>query len=191
MAQNFLIRMTDQIFALWKLCLSIRKHDWELNDYPVVLRDQEPDPEYIGTRLKFHRYRALIINWWVVSGSGDTEEEALQDLDKQFTTQKLERGKSGKALPRPGTRVPLQFASRERVNRHPELAEDFVRRVLDLDWAWISDESSLWDFHHDETNEALILKIKEIYGTDVSDIQSARLSEIFERIAMEHESSHH
>jgi hypothetical protein len=55
--------------------------------------------------------------------------------------------------------------------------------VLGLDWAWISDESSLWDFHHDETNDALISKIDEVYGVDVSDIQSARLTEILERIA--------
>src|SRR5438552_10082909 len=115
----------------------------------------------------------------------------MQDLDKQFKTQKQESGKSGKRLPRPGTRVPLQFASRGRVNRHPMLAEDFVRRVLDLDWGWISDESSLWDFHHDKTNDALISKINEIYGVDVLDIQSARLSEIFERIAIEQKSRHH
>ncbi|MGA9586626.1 MAG: hypothetical protein WBQ95_14935 [Terracidiphilus sp.] len=50
-------------------------------------------------------------------------------------------------------------------------------------WAWISDESSLWDFHIDETNERMWAKILEVYGVDVSDIESARLSEIFNRIA--------
>ncbi len=44
-----------------------------------------------------------------------------------------------------------------------------------MDWAWISDESSLWDFHSNETDDALIAKIKELYGVDVSDIASARL----------------
>ena len=52
-----------------------------------------------------------------------------------------------------------------------------------LDWAWISDESSLWDFHTDDTNEKLWAKILEVYGVDVSDIESARLSEILNRIA--------
>jgi len=66
---------------------------------------------------------------------------------------------------------------------HPELAEDFIHRVLNLDWAWISDESSLWDFHHDETNNILIPRIKEVDGIYVSDIQSAKVSEILERIA--------
>lgn len=65
----------------------------------------------------------------------------------------------------------------------PSSLEDFVRRVLGLDWAWISDESSLGDFHDDKTNEALIAKVKEVYGVDVSDIQSAKLFEILDRIA--------
>jgi hypothetical protein len=57
------------------------------------------------------------------------------------------------------------------------------RRVLRLDWAWISDESSLWDFHHQETNAALVAKIREVYGVDVSDIESANLADILDRIA--------
>ncbi len=77
----------------------------------------------------------------------------------------------------------LEFASRTRVSAHPELVEDFIRRVLNLDWAFISDESSLWDFHEAGTNGALIARIKEVYGVDVSDIESAKLPEILERIA--------
>jgi hypothetical protein len=104
------------------------------------------------------------VNWWVVSGNGDTEEEAHNDLQKSFSTTKAERAKSGKKLPRPGTHVEIDFASRERVDAHPELAEDFIRRVLNLDWAWISDESSLWDFHSCDDNHALVAKINEVYG---------------------------
>jgi hypothetical protein len=79
----------------------------------------------------------------------------------------------------------LEFAPRKRVSARPELAEEFTRRVLNLDWAFISDESSLWDFHEAGTNEALIARIKEVYGVDVSDIESANLAEILERIAKE------
>ena len=43
---------------------------------------------------------------------------------------KAEKAKDGKKLPRPGTHVEIEFASRERVNAHAELAEDFIRRVL-------------------------------------------------------------
>jgi hypothetical protein len=161
--------------------LSLRKRRWELDDYPVVMREQEVDPKYTGTRLKQWRYAASIVNWGL-SGSGDTEQEALQVLKRNFTTAKLEKAKTGMSLPRPGIHVPIQFASQELVEAHSELAEDFAHRVLNLDWVWISDESSLWDFHGNDTNDMLTAKIKEVYGVDVSDIQSAKLSEIFERI---------
>src|SRR5215467_7558644 len=95
----------EKIRAWWKCFLSLFKRGWELSDYPVSARKQEVDPDYVGTRLKQHRYSAQIVNWWVLSGSGDTEEEALHDLRKNFSTTKAEKAKSGKKLPRPGTHV--------------------------------------------------------------------------------------
>jgi hypothetical protein len=181
-APNLPDRVRNRLHSLWKLCLSVRKRDWELGDYPVVVREQEVDPKYDGTRLKQYRYSALVGDWGLL-GAGDTKSEALGELRKHFVTAKAERLRSGTSLPRPGTRVPVQFASRDRINAHSDLAEDFIRRVLGLEWAWISDESSLWDFHQAETNGALISRIKELYDLDVSDIQSARLSEILKRIA--------
>jgi hypothetical protein len=79
----------------------------------------------------------------------------------------------------------LEFAPRKRIASHPELVEDFTRRILNLDWAFISDESSLWDFHTDKTNETMITRIDEVYGVDVSDIKSAKILEILARIAKE------
>lgn len=173
----------ENILAWWKWLLSFFTRDWNLSDYPISVREYEIDPGHIGTRLKQHRYSARIVNWWVVTGLGDTKEEALHDLQKQFSTITAERAKTGKKLPRPGTHVGIEFASTQRVDAHPELAEDFIRRVLNLEWAWISDESALWDFHTSDDNSALIARIKEVYGVDVSDIGSGNLSKILDRIA--------
>jgi hypothetical protein len=173
----------EKILACWKYFLSLFKRNWTLSDYPIRIRKQKIDPDYSGGRLKQHGYSAQIVNWWVVGGSGDTEEEALQDLQKAFSRITAERAKCGKKLPRPGTHVELEFASRERVDAHPELAADFIRRVLNLEWAWISDESSLWDFYSSDDNQALIAKINEVYGVDVSNIESAKIWEILDRIA--------
>jgi hypothetical protein len=175
--------------AAWKLFLSLLKRDWELSDYPVVIREQQAESSDVGTRLRHHRYTASIVNWWVMTGGGDTKHEALQELEKTFADAKFKRGRERKPLPRPGTHVPIEFATRQRVSAHHELAEDFIRRVLNIDWAWISEESSLWDFHQAEDNGALIAKIKEVYGVDVSDMGSAKLSEILERIATEQRSA--
>lgn len=183
MDSGFVVTVKNKILAWWKWLLSLFTRDWKLSNYPISVREHEIDPSYVGTPLKQHRYTAQIVNWWVISGGGDTKAEALQELQKCFATAEAERAKNGKQLPRPGTHVEIEFASRERVDAHAQLAEDFVRRVLNLDWAWISDESSLWDFHGSDDNQDLIAKIKEVYGVDVSDIESAKLWQILDRIS--------
>lgn len=77
----------------------------------------------------------------------------------------------------------IELASQQRTDVHAELAEGFIHRVLELESAWISDESSLWNFHGEEKNDSYYARIREIYGVDVSDIESANLAEILERIA--------
>ena len=176
------IDVRHRFLSWWKYCLSARKSNWSLGDYPVVIREFKPNPNRDDTPGKEFRYAALILGWGL-AGGGDSEEEAIQALKRHFATAKAERAKEGKPLPRPGTRPPTELASQERVSAHPELAEDFIRRILNLEWAWISDESSLWDFHNNGTNDVLVVKIKELYDVDVSDIHSANLSEILERIA--------
>jgi hypothetical protein len=78
---------------------------------------------------------------------------------------------------------PIEFAPQDRVDAHPALLDDFIHRILELEGAFISDESSLWDFHMDMNNEELLARIKQGYGVDVSDIESANIAEILERIA--------
>jgi hypothetical protein len=178
-------RIADWLRALWKWILSFRLDSWKLEDYPIVVRQQRPDPDSAydnNPRFKSHRFVASIVNW-DLSGSGDSREEALSELRTTFTARGVKLAKDARPLPRPGTRVPVEFASQQQVNAHPDLKEDFVRRVLGLDWAWISDESSLWDFHTEATNDAPLSKIREVYGVDVDDIKSAKICEILDRIA--------
>jgi hypothetical protein len=150
-----------------------------MDDYPIRVWLQPVAEPLHKSRLKPLSWTASVINWPGMSGSANSRLEALEELRKNF-----DRFKTTKpSLPRPGTKVPIQFAAGERVGQHSELAKDFVKGVLDIDWAWISDESSLWDFHDDETNENLTKKIRHIYGVDVSDISSGNLADIFDRIS--------
>lgn len=55
-------------------------------------------------------------------------------------------------MPRPGRSLPLVFADDTNVRSFGSLPEDFTRRVLGLEWAWISDDSSLWEFHGELNN---------------------------------------
>src|ERR1700751_5857348 len=173
--------MNVQLMALWKRLISFGKRDWDLDDYPLRVRKQANagEPAIRGTRVP--RYAVDIVNWWL-SGTGETVEEARADLADRFTKAKEEKLMVGESLPRPGSRVPVKFAEGEKVRLYQDLSQDFVRRVLDLRWAWVSDESSLWDFHTDQSNDVLLARIMDVYGVDVSDIESAKLTDIFERI---------
>lgn len=182
--RSLLVRLRDDIRRSWKWCCSFAKTDWELQDYPISIRGQELDLN-LPARFTQQPYWARVLGWNIGAG-GASKPEALNALREQFAKRKSDWLKKGKPLPRPGVDVPIEFASQEQVNAHPKLAEDFIHRVLGLPSAWISDQSSLWDFHYEETNEALLAKIREVYGVDVSDIESARLWEIFDRIEQAH-----
>jgi hypothetical protein len=168
-----------QVCAQWMRFKSFLKSGWSIEDYPIRICLQ-PDPDPVKSpRLKSIPYSAGVVNWPCMMGAGNTKQEALADLHKNFENFKA----NGRKLPRPGTHVPIEFASSTRLDMHPELKADFVRRILGLPWAFLSDESSLFDFHEDETNDVLLEKIRAVYGVDVSDIPSGNLADILERIA--------
>ena len=124
----------------------------------------------------------MIRRWPGPVGTGNTKAEALSALEKCFLAIKA----NPTPLPRPGTYRPIVFASSDKVDRFPKLRDDFVHNVLNCDWAFMSDESSLWDFHSETDNKVMYLKIGEVYGVDVSHIPGAIiagiLAEIMEQI---------
>ena len=168
-----------QARAAWKRLTSTFKSEWMIGDYPINTQFHPPSEVSPTSRLKPFLWTATVINWPAMSGGGNTRQEALEDLRNRFEQRKA----TNKELPRPGTKVPIQFAARTRADRHAELVKDFIERILGLEWAWISDESSLSDFHEEETDEALVQKIRTTYGVDVSDISSGNLADIFDKIA--------
>jgi hypothetical protein len=113
-------------------------------------------------------------------GTGNTREEAYASLKQRFDDFISE----GKELPRPGTRMPLQFAPRVRVLLYHRLAEDFFPRIVSMDYrkVLITDRSSLWDFPIEDAPAELTARIREAYGVDVSDIEDGNLVSIFQRI---------
>jgi hypothetical protein len=164
----------------WKFLLSFRKTNWSLEDYPILLSKQGNSSQRLGEtgRWTLPAYSARIVNW-ALSGSGDTAEEAMNSLAKAFNSACEKRP----AMPRPGTRVPITFASQERIAAHSALTQEFLESVLGHGEAWISDESSLWDFALGHSLDDYYTKIRSLYGVDVSDIPGGNLAEILERIA--------
>jgi len=122
------------------LFASVFKREWAIDDYPVRLRFQPvPEPSQ-ASRLKPIPWTASVINWPAMSGHGNTKQEALAELRRRFEQIKLRE----KKLPRPGIKVPIEFAVSRRVERYPELAKEFFHQILEVDWANLSFVSSPW-----------------------------------------------
>jgi hypothetical protein len=164
------------LLVAWKWLLSFTKRSWSLEDYPIRFRQQELSDNDRGPR----RVWVAHIHKWAMTGFGDTREQALADLRTTFASYR----EAHDSLPRPGTHVPLEFAATVKIDQYRDIARDFLDRIfhLNYDECFISDESSLGDFHAGDSDE-LHRKIAIIYGVDVSDVERGLLVGIFERIA--------
>ena len=171
----------DATRAAWKFLRSFFKRSWELSDYPIRVREFSPRPEPHGRSGPPFTWSAQIVHWWTMSGHGYSREEALGNLAENFARRKS----AADRLPRPGTKVPLTFTSNERIKQHEALAAHFLDHILGLRYeeCFISDQSSLWNFHDRESNDFLHKRVAHTYGVDISDLESALMPDILERIA--------
>jgi hypothetical protein len=173
--------------SIIKYILSFFKRDWNLRDYPLQIIDQYPNglPMNLPTEgsLRPIKWVVRVPGWLRMSGYGDTQDDAYSDLQRKFHEFKME----GNKLPRPGTKLPIQIASHEQIDRYEYIAQDFFPKILDMDYGRIliiTDISSLWNFLH-ENEEEYIMRIHDVYGVDISDIEDGSLVRIFERIETE------
>ena len=168
--------MSDWLKALLKYVLSLGRRSWGIDDYPLRFKHQ-PDATAAGVPIPWN---VQVINWWQMSGSGNTRVEAYEDLKRSLARYWSSHG----FLPRPGSHVPIEFASTAGVEKFEAIARDFLPRVLDLDFdsCIITDESSLNDFGVLDSDAGRTARIKELYGIEVSDIADGNLVSIFRRI---------
>jgi hypothetical protein len=160
----------EQIKAIYKWLLSFLKSKWDIDDYPVRFREQGKDDPNIP------HWSAQIINWWVITGLGETKNEAYKNLSESLENVKKQR----ENFPRPGTKVPIEFATSKDLDRYWGIASRIIDEVLGFDpeGIFVSDGSSLWDFSETDDISEYYIKIKEIFGIDVSHIESGNLVEI-------------
>ncbi len=170
-----------KLLARWKYLLSFRKSDWELDDYPVIVRKQEGAGDSFGDEVRFTSPAcvARVVNWTGLDGFGGTREEALADLHERFVKACARRS----AKPRPGTHVPIEFASQDRIAARQALADEFVRDVLGVEDAWLSDQSCLWHFTLGGSLDEYYAKIMLLYGVDVRDVPDGNIAMILDRIS--------
>jgi hypothetical protein len=134
---------------------------------------QRSDPTHVAVP----KYAARIVNWWALTGLGETEDEARENLRAALSEQAKRR-----QLPRPGVKVPIQFASVDEISRFEALATDFFPAILghELNQCFVSDESSLMDFGGEWPNYCSRVLLR--YKVDISDMEPGNLVRVFERI---------
>ncbi len=171
----------DRLRALWKRLLSYTTSQWTLEDYPLRVVDQSSLQSVELSGGDFPRWRVDIIGWHTMTGLGDSPEEALADLRSR-----LEEYRQEHDLPRPGTDVPLVFASTDRVNANAAIVDRILIGALgfDSDDVFVSDESSLYDFGlEDEELARTQERIGRMFDVDISHIEDGNLADIAEHIA--------
>ena len=178
---NKLAEFTRPFKIIVKRILSYSDNNLELDSYPIEFRKQNMVEELSKTNLIMFPWNARIINWYWMSGSGNTKTEAYLKLKESFEKYKIEN----KILPRPGKKVEIKFASVLDVNNYEQEAIQFFDQVFDMDYAgiFISDESSLYDFCW--TNESLSIakeKINNIYRINIDETEGLKIVNILKRI---------
>ena len=168
--------MTEHLKSFWKKLLSYSKTNWDINDYPLRYKKQTDTTEqYNIGELK--PWVVQVINWWTMTGLGDTKQEAYEHLKSNFKSY-LEYN----SAPRPGTRVPLSFADTSEVDGLDDVAPDFFEKILELNYyeCFISDESSLADFGSDD--DETLQKINTIYGLALTDFGDGNIVRLLKLI---------
>lgn len=169
----------NRIKTLIKFLLSFFRGYSRIEDYPVRFTRQNQGGARHAGAGEIPAWRVQIINWWQMSGVGDSRAKAYANLRETFDRYK----ELHKNLPRPGTSVPVICARADQVMQYEEIARDFFSRIVgrDYDSVWISDQSSLRDFLEYEPSEYQE-RIRRQYGVDVTDIETGNLVQIFQRI---------
>ena len=134
---------------------SFFKANWHFEDFPLHVREQDLSTYAGPERMRPCGWQAQFPRWVGLQGPGTYKE------------------------------LEFEIGSRERISRFPELEDEFIRDILELPWAFLSDQSTLWEIHSQEDNEPLYAKITAKYGVDASDVADANIAAILAKIDAE------
>ena len=178
--------LSERLRIGWRWVLSFTKRTWAFEDYPITVRPNAAGDPAIAWCAQF-------LNWPGPAGLGATPQQALDALRGSYREAVRERQRMGEAMPRPGAREPIRFATSGRVDADPALRDEFIERIFG--WGpgqpvFISDQSSLRDFGDETEVERLRGLIRSNYGIETADLTKALLADILERISQDRAAKH-
>ena len=168
--------ITEQLRAFWKRLLSYTKNSWDIGDYPLRYRQQSGNARECNFG-EVKPWAVQVINWWPMSGLGNSRQEAFEELKNNFLSY-LEQN----SAPRPGTKVPLRYSDTSQIDGLEDMASDFFENILDMDYyqCFISDESSLFDFGRDE--HEILGKINAVYNLGLTELGDGNIVRLLKMI---------
>lgn len=172
----YTLEQYSRIIVSW--LASFVRSEWKPEHYPIEVRAQKGVPPEA-------MWYARVLNWPGPTGLAATQNEARAALLANLQEIATKRLGDGKRMPRPGTGLPIEFASTDRVHADPDLLEDFITRVLGFgpgDPVFISDESSISDFGDDDRIAEIRRRITEQYGVIIAEPEPVLIADVLDRV---------
>lgn len=121
------------------------------------------------------KFGAKLTNWALFYAYGASAEDAKNNLKRNFKEYALKN-----TLPRPGSKVHVQFAKANRIKQYEYIAVDFFDKIIGIDYydCFVSDLTTLFDFDLDL--DTSIEKIKNEYNIEPN--EDLTLIDIFQLI---------
>ncbi len=170
--------LADRFLIAKRWLTSFLKAEWRPEDYPTGVRKQVGVP-------RDATWSAQVLNWPGPVGLGATPDEARAALEANLLAIAENRRGAGKAMPRPGTGLPIEFAATEVVTADPILLDEFIAKALGFgpdDPVFISDESTISDFGDDERVAEIRNNIREHFQVLLDEPEPVRIADVLGKI---------
>lgn len=120
----------------------------------------------ISYRDDWNVWEAQLLEFFALIATGQTQAEALQELQRLFTERQIYYAAIGKPMPIPGEAFDEIFSSTSRTDAQAALARDFFKKVLQLDYddVFLNDASTLEEFGD---VSAIRNRVFSLYGVDI------------------------
>ena len=118
---------------------------------------------------------------------GATHEEAIEELRREFQWRVESMRRNGERIPRPGSKpARVGFAPNDRIEALRPFVDEFWSEILGTSYltSYVSDESRLstWERYVPGERGALIERVKDRYGVDISAFYDEPIPLVLRRI---------
>jgi len=152
------------------------RREYRFEDYDVKTGYTRTGVPYASIR----EFAALV-------ASGATHEEAIEELRREFQSRVEFMRRNGERIPRPGSKpARVGFAPNDQIEALRPVVDEFWSEILGTSYltSYVSNESRLssWERYVPGERAALIERVRERYGVDISAFYDEPIPLVLRRI---------